>query len=201
MNVILPKRFGMRVFLVGVAITLIATVIAQRLHARRPIELIASLVVPHGTVIIGDSITDIATRPGTCGARTINAGFQGYTTNDYLRILPFLAPFIDGNVVIALGTNDARGGADVRAFTSAYARVLEKFRGRVLLVVEIPPSRLIPPTRLTQHNEAVHRLAAARGIPVAAIPHMETYDGMHPDAAGIEKWNRALQKICHRRSS
>jgi hypothetical protein len=202
------KRAGRRMK-IGLAVSglvLVGALAAAQVlevHPRRLTQLLINLAVSQpNVVIIGDSITNIATQPTTCGAGTFDAGIPGYTVKNYAHILPVLASlYRRGDIVIALGSNDSRDGAgSVQDFGNSYRSILDKFGSRVRAVVAIPPfghSDFAPnPRRRLENNAVIDSLAAARKIPVAHLQEMETEDGLHPNAKGKMQWNAAVSQIC-----
>jgi len=153
-------------------------------------------------VVIGDSITAIASPATVCGKPAINAGIPNYTTEDYGSALAIFRPLLgERRVFVALGTNDTWPGAPSYAgFGRAYGKLLQRLGGRVEAVVLVPPARYgvrYPDrTRRDRVNAIITALANAARIPIVLVTTMSTTDGVHPNARGTVQWQAALRSAC-----
>lgn len=191
----------MVVMILALAVLIIAN--RSTLHPRRVLQLAWSIrQAPFDTVIIGDSITEIAATPETCRSRTFNAGIPGYTAERYRLILPLLAGPIRGKkVVIALGSNESRpGNGTIAEFASAYRKLLSVVPGRVTGLVLVPPfangAKMPDQARRREINGIILRIAGYRELNVASVQQMQTYDGLHPSSWGSLQWRRAVRRVC-----
>jgi hypothetical protein len=172
-------------------------------HYPRAVGIAAELVSSRATfVVIGDSITEIASPDTVCGERAINAGIANYTTEDYVSALKLFKPLLGHRrVIVALGTNDTWPGTpSYERFGSVYRELLRSLTGRIEAVVLVPPSRYggrYPDRRRRDHvNRVITELTTAAGIPTVMVADMPTSDGVHPNARGTELWQTALQSAC-----
>jgi acyl-CoA thioesterase-1 len=126
--------------------------------------------------------------------RIINAGVSGDTTAGGLRRLDWVLRAGPDIVIVALGANDGLRGQSVLAMRRNLEQIVERcqVRGaRVLLAgMRLPPNYGDAYTR--SFARAFAQVAARAGVAfmpflldgVAAIPHLNQPDGIHPNARG-----------------
>ena len=102
-----------------------------------------------------------------------------------------------------LGTNDTAYWQGQTAFEADYAQLVDSYLEngiKVLLCTPLAPAQGLQansygvnPAYFEAVNESIHRVAAARDLPVAEVyaqtvgADMTLDDGIHPNAAGAEK--------------
>lgn len=143
----------------------------------------------HPIVVIGDSITELATLPGQiAGHPVVNAGIGGTTINDFEILAPLLLKDSSPSLIaVALGTND--GGGDLLRDYQALLAHLKSFSPRLLAV------------GVTRHehselkNDQIRRAAESQGVPFVEqlLPMGLTLpDGIHLSEAGYRDWTPHL---------
>jgi lysophospholipase L1-like esterase len=169
------------------------------------------------TVVLGDSIVELADLPEMCGRRALNAGLAGARVAQVealaARLLPRTRPSL---VVLAVGVNDANVEAptDPAAFARDYRAILAQARaaGARVVAVNIEPvaSARFPKTALFDRAriDAENRQIAEMGVPVLdlraamapgagdTLPDRFTDDGVHPNATGYATWKRTVADAC-----
>ncbi|MFG1348233.1 SGNH/GDSL hydrolase family protein [Xanthobacter autotrophicus] len=166
----------------------------------------AALVTGAPVLAIGDSITFQSAPSHLCGARVVNAGIPGDQIDDLLARAPMFARLATpGQLVVAIGVNDARTGhMDIATWSAKYRTLLGYFPKSVLVLVEINPVDLSHPGYLPVHdrdfiagqNAAIRALARETGARVVtAPPTSPTMDGLHPDKAGVVLWRERLAAV------
>lgn len=178
---------------------------------------------PIEVLFIGDSITQDAITPedaSTVRIEThssgrpiypVNWGLGGYTTRDFVRLMPnILRDRPSSNVVIiGLGTNDARDG---RIGLDEYRESLDRMAatvlasGRRLMLTRIPYSPLPSHSLVPQYNAVVDEVAAKVGCQISADlyswflsnPNELSADGIHPTSQGYSSINRLLAEAIYR---
>ena len=163
-------------------------------------------------VFLGDSLTAgyglseeeafpalVAERLGERGiaARVVNAGVSGDTTAGGLSRLPWLLRQDPAVVVVALGGNDGLRGLPLSQTEENLRRILlgcKEAGARVILAgMMIPPN--YGPEYFDGFRDLFPRLAREQEVPlipfllegVAAEPHLNLPDGIHPTAEGQEQ--------------
>jgi lysophospholipase L1-like esterase len=160
-------------------------------------------------VILGDSIVEGSTLPRSlCGNAIINAGIGGTSTASDLGTM--LEKSLGGKhaalIVVSLGTNDAAVSRSQETFRSSYGTLLKQLSrlGRRTAVMEIPPVEhpAINET-INGYNSILPEIAekaAAIFVPLLPMRRPHTFDGVHLNAAGYERWEttilQAAASIC-----
>ena len=129
-----------------------------------------------------------------------NAGVSGDTSAGGLTRLDWaLAPNVSGAadlLIVELGANDGLRGIDPDSTEENLGAILDKARGlglRVLLTGMMAPPNL-GREYATEFNAIFPRLANKHGVAlfpffldgVAAVPHLNQRDGIHPNATGVD---------------
>lgn len=129
-------------------------------------------------------------------ATVVNAGVSGDTASAGRDRLDWSVPDDTDAVIVELGANDALRGLDPTLTKNALNSILDKLAGRnipVLLAGMKAPRNL--GSDYTAKFDAIYpALAANRSVVfypfflegVAADPHLNQGDGMHPTAAGVD---------------
>ena len=151
---------------------------------------------------------------GVCGSTTLASAAPSYAgTQAYTDSLAWGADA----TVIMLGTNDTAYWQGQTAFEADYAQLVDSYLEngiKVLLCTPLAPAQGLQansygvnPAYFEAVNESVHRVAAARDLPVAEVyaqtvgADMTLADGIHPNAAGAEKIadivGESLNKMMH----
>jgi acyl-CoA thioesterase-1 len=127
----------------------------------------------------------------------INAGLSGDTTKGGLERLDWSVPEDADAVIVELGANDALRAVDPQETRANLSRMLERLSERgipVLLAgMRAPPN--LGAEYAAEFDPIFPELAAEHGAilypfflgGVAAQRHLNQGDGMHPNAAGVEK--------------
>ena len=125
-----------------------------------------------------------------------NAGVSGDTAAGGLERLDWSVPGDTDAVILELGANDALRGLEPALTQKALNAILDKLAGRhvpVLLAgMKAPPN--LGPDYTAKFDAVYPALAANHRVlfypffleGVAADPHLNQGDGMHPTAAGVE---------------
>ena len=151
---------------------------------------------------------------GVCGSTALASAAPSYAgTQAYTDSLAWGADV----TVIMLGTNDTAYWQGQTAFEADYAQLVDSYLEngiKVLLCTPLAPAQGLQansygvnPAYFEAVNESVHRVAAARDLPVAEVyaqtvgADMTLDDGIHPNAAGAEKIadivGESLNKMMH----
>lgn len=151
---------------------------------------------------------------GVCGTTALASAASSYTdTQAYADSLAWGADV----TVIMLGTNDTAYWQGQTAFQADYAQLVDAYLesgSKVLLCTPLAPAQGLQansygvnPAYFEAINESIHRVAAARDLPVAEVyaqtvgADMTLEDGIHPNAAGAEKIadivGESLNKMMH----
>ena len=129
-------------------------------------------------------------------ATVANAGVSGDTAAGGLERLDWSVPGDTDAVILELGANDALRGLEPALTQKALNAILDKLAGRhvpVLLAgMKAPPN--LGPDYTAKFDAVYPALAANHRVlfypffleGVAADPHLNQGDGMHPTAAGVE---------------
>lgn len=139
-------------------------------------------------LVIGDSITEMATLPETIdGHKVISGGIRGVGTPEFERIADALVEHRPYFIVIALGTNDT-----VETLRAAYPALLARLRPVApnLLAVGVTPQ-----INADLKNAEIKAAAASEGVRFIEMPLPDgstLADHVHLNAAGYSKWTPAL---------
>lgn len=149
--------------------------------------------------------------------RAVNAGVSGETSAAGLRRLEWLLQQPVAVLVLELGANDALRGQDLDALRRNLQEIIDRARARhprveiVIAGMRMPPNLGLQYTRafrdlfvdLARENDAALIPFLLEGV--AAEPHLNQPDGMHPNAAGArimaENVWRVLGPILRERAS
>jgi len=126
--------------------------------------------------------------------RVVNAGVSGDTSAGGLRRVDWVLRTRPEVVIVALGANDGLRGQSLSALRANLGEIVTRLRAagpRVLLAgMRLPPNYGADYTR--EFNETFAGVARRTGVAympflldgVAADPHLNQADGIHPNAAG-----------------
>lgn len=140
---------------------------------------------------------EAALRAQGLDVRVINAGVSGETTGGGLRRLEWVLQAEVDAVILELGANDALRGLAPRQARKNLAAMLDILQERGLPV--LLAGMRAPPNLGRAYVEAFDaiypELARQYGVPlypffldgVALRPHLNLPDGLHPNAAGVER--------------
>jgi acyl-CoA thioesterase-1 len=171
----------------------------------------AGPTVPVKIVALGDSLTAGLGLPVSQGfaprlqaalaakgdaAEIINAGVSGNTASDGLARLDWSVPSGTEAVILELGANDMLRGLNPQVTREALMTILRRLSERHIRVL-FCGIRAAPNlgSDYAKSFEGIYpELAAAFGVPlyaffldgVAADPKLLQYDGLHPNAAGVD---------------
>jgi acyl-CoA thioesterase-1 len=129
-------------------------------------------------------------------AEVSNAGVSGSTASDGLARLDWSVPDGTEAVILELGANDMLRGLNPRGTREALTTILRRLSDRRIRVL-LCGMRAAPNlgSDYARSFEGIYpELAAAFGVPlypffldgVAADPKLLQYDGLHPNAAGVD---------------
>jgi acyl-CoA thioesterase I len=169
-------------------------------------------VTPFTIVALGDSLT---AGPGLSAAQTwpslieqrmrregyrhrmVNAGVSGDTTAGAFRRMDAALTPDTGLLIVAMGANDGLRGVPVEEVRRNLAAIIERAQGRGIRVLLCGMQTL--PTRGWDYTLAFHRmfpdLAQQYNVPlmpfllagVVGDPELNLGDGVHPNAAGMQR--------------
>jgi acyl-CoA thioesterase I len=169
-------------------------------------------IAPFTIVALGDSLT---AGPGLSSAqawpsliqarmrregyphRMVNAGVSGDTTAGALRRLNDALTPDTGLLIVAMGANDGLRGVPTEEVRENLAAIIERAQGRGIRVLLCGMQAL--PTRGWEYTLAFHRifpeLAQQYDVPlmpfllagVVGNPEFNLGDGVHPNAAGMQR--------------
>jgi acyl-CoA thioesterase I len=134
--------------------------------------------------------------------RMVNAGVSGDTTAGALRRLDAALTPDTGLLIVALGANDGLRGVPVDEVRQNLAAIIERAQARGLRVLLCGMQSL--PTHGWEYSLAFHRifpeLAAQYDVPlmpfllagVVGSPDLNLGDGVHPNAAGMQRMADAM---------
>jgi acyl-CoA thioesterase-1 len=135
-----------------------------------------------------------------------NAGVSGDTTKSALARLDWAVDGETDAVIVELGANDALRGIDPRETHASLAAIVAKLKDRGIAVLiagmRAPPN--LGPVYARAFDGIYSRIAESAGVPlysfflegVAAEPHLNQPDGIHPNASGIDEIvRRILPKV------
>jgi acyl-CoA thioesterase I len=175
------------------------------------VALHAGPAVPVKIVALGDSLTAGLGLPAIQGfvprlqaalaaegdaVEVINAGVSGNTASDGLARLDWSVPSGTEAVILELGANDMLRGLNPQVTREALTAILRGLSERHIRVL-FCGMRAAPNlgSDYAKSFEGIYpELAAAFGVPlyaffldgVAADPKLLQYDGLHPNAAGVD---------------
>jgi acyl-CoA thioesterase-1 len=191
----------------------------------------AAAAHPEGTVrflALGDSFTiGTGTSPAqsfparlvrlwTCPIQLVNAGVDGFTTDDVIEVeLPQLVSFAPSFVTLLVGANDIVHGESSEVYRAHVRAIFQAVRAAaVARVIVLPqPDWSLSPVarafgepgelhaRIVSFNQILREeTALARGEFVDLFPMMEkeasskmlASDGLHPSAAAYDAWAKSL---------
>jgi lysophospholipase L1-like esterase len=140
------------------------------------------------TVVLGDSIAEMNDLDRLCGT-TFNAGVAGAAIEDLPRFAPtVLRATRPTKIVLAVGTNDVLlGGPYITRFRADY----------VALVNGLP----VRPFALVGVDRGDNQFIAAEAQRIGAVyvpplARSMTYDGVHPNPAGLKLWRARVAATC-----
>lgn len=126
----------------------------------------------------------------------VNAGVSGDTASGGLERLDWSVPQDADGVIVELGANDALRGLDPALTEKALAAILDRLAARHLpvLLAGMKAPRNLGSDYTGRFDALYPRLAANHPVVfypfflegVAADPHLNQGDGMHPTAAGVD---------------
>lgn len=132
----------------------------------------------------------------------INAGVSGDTTAGGLARLAWTLQDRPDLVIVELGGNDALRGLPPEEAYANLDAILTRLRQRGVqaLLAGMRAPRNLGPEYYTSFDAIYPRLAAAHGIPlypfflagVVGDPALNQADGIHPNAAGVERIVRGI---------
>jgi acyl-CoA thioesterase I len=134
--------------------------------------------------------------------RVVNAGVSGDTTAGALRRLDAALTADTGLLIVALGANDGLRGVPVDEVRQNLAAIIERAQERNIRVLLCGMQSL--PTHGWEYSLAFHRifpeLAARYDVPlmpfllagVVGNPDLNLGDGVHPNAAGMQRMADAM---------
>ena len=185
-------------------------------HARRRAFEAARARDAGSVVFLGDSITAgwNTLERDFPGLKVANRGISGDTSLGLVwRLEADVMSLHPRAVVVLIGTNDLAGGSSVEEAASNIDHLVFFIQslkpGTPVILCRVMPRGREPgkfPERIIALNSWIDRIAKARGAavcdtfgPLAAADGTdrpgEFYDHLHPNAAGYEKWRRALSPI------
>ncbi len=170
------------------------------------------------TLMLGDSLTELAYLPSICQDTIFNAGVGNATlANTFAlaqRVLKLIKP---SKIIIAVGTNDAQTTIEtpLEVFASQYKSLIEASRaeGAELYVANIPPiastgRQIIDQSHILELNRIIENVAKTTGTPLidffggmqpvnGFLPiNLTVIDGVHLTPAGYKLWLHTLSSIC-----
>ncbi len=169
------------------------------------------------TLMLGDSITELAYLPSVCDGAIFNSGVGGATLATISDLAPRIIKLVRPSaIIIAIGTNDANWSAKTApdAFASQYKALIDEFRatGAKVYAATIPPiarkgESIIDPTHIVKLNRIIESVAKATSTPLIEfysgmqpldgfLPDDLTIDGVHLSPAGYSRWLRTLSSAC-----
>ncbi len=126
-----------------------------------------------------------------------NAGVSGDTTSGGLSRLDWSVPDGTDLVILELGANDMLRGLPPQITEDNLDRMMAslKARGIGIVLVGMLAAPKLGPDYATAFNGIYPKLAAKYGVPlvpffldgVAANPSLQLEDGLHPNAAGVDR--------------
>ncbi|MCR5857151.1 arylesterase [Mesorhizobium sp. J428] len=126
-----------------------------------------------------------------------NAGVSGDTTSGGLSRLDWSVPDGTDLVILELGANDMLRGLPPQITEDNLDRMMAslKARGIGIVLVGMLAAPNLGPDYATAFNGIYPKLAAKYGVPlvpffldgVAANPSLQLEDGLHPNAAGVDR--------------
>jgi acyl-CoA thioesterase I len=129
-------------------------------------------------------------------AEVSNAGVSGSTASDGLARLDWSVPDGTEAVILELGANDMLRGLNPRGTREALTTILRRLSDRRIrvLLCGIRAAPNLGSDYVKSFEGIYPELAAAFGVPlypffldgVAADPKLLQYDGLHPNAAGVD---------------
>lgn len=193
--------------LAALAVAMLVLPAATRIHIRHEV---GALFTHAPVLLLGDSISYANAPARLCDREVFNAAVPGAKLRDLLDHGPKLAERIQPRqVVVAVGVNDAViPHIGIGAWTEQYRRLLAGLGGADLTLVEVNPvdarfpvvARSFDRSFIALQNAAIRELAARSGARLVRAPSsVETWDGLHPDAAGGLQWqDRLARAACAR---
>ena len=150
-----------------------------------------------------------------------NLGVNGYATADLIRHeLPAFADLDPGFATLLVGANDAVQEVPLERYesnlTTIFDALLSRLPERRVVVVTVPDYTVTPhgsdygdpvvrSGAIREHNAAMTRLAAARGLAVVDIHDLSLEaahdralvadDGLHPSGAQYARWVERLAPV------
>ncbi len=138
--------------------------------------------------------------------KVVNAGVSGDTTAAGLERLEWSVPDDADGVIVELGANDALRGLDPALTEKSLTSILDRLAARHIpvLLAGMKAPRNLGPDYTAKFDAIYPKLAANHPIVfypfflegVAADPHLNQGDGLHPTASGVEVIvQRVLPKV------
>lgn len=170
-----------------------------------------------GTVVFGDSITELAYIPSLCGDSVLNAGVDGYLLAQSVALLKKLHAMVSADKVILIaGLNDAqmtepRDLIKFRDDYDTYVHSAEDYGGQVLLGTVGPVAQgmrygspFYDTAFIDQINGVIRQTAQSHGLKLVdfnaalsgaagRLAATDTIDGAHLSTSGYAKWSGVLQ--------
>jgi acyl-CoA thioesterase I len=154
-----------------------------------------------------------------CPIQLVNAGVDGFTTDDVIEVeLPELASFAPSVVTLLVGANDIVHAESSEVYRAHVRAIFQSVRSAAVprvIVLPQPDWSLSPVasafgapaelhSRIVEFNQILkEETARARGDFVDLFPLMEkeaalkmlASDGLHPSAAAYDAWARSLADV------
>lgn len=175
----------------------------------RVIEIDAQPILSGGILLAGDSITEgWLGQDIDFGVPISNHGVGWDTVTGLKSRLPQMLRHSPDKVFILIGTNDIGYGRGANVITSELSAIIEAFQKTKpeteIFIQGVMPRNIDAMPRVDEINENYRRLAQERNVtyvdlqPVFAAadgtlkPEL-TYDGLHLNEAGYERWAKAIR--------
>ncbi len=170
-----------------------------------------------GTIIVGDSITQLSGLTEMCGQSVLNAGVGGARVHQVIDLLVYaLRRVKTDRVLIAIGVNDTGGSnpTNIESFKNSYRKLVSiaAATGAPVTVATIAPTgnafqavnRNFDRELIKRFNDEIRKIGVEFNTSIAEIykdlagkdgflsPDF-TVDGVHLTEAGYQPWIRALK--------
>jgi len=160
-------------------------------------------------VMLGDSITAqgdwnrlFPTHP------IVNEGHPGFTTEQLITVAERVAAADPAAVFVLTGTNDIRDGHPQTWTREHLEQLIDRItdRSTATVIVQTVLPRADASASVQRLNEEIRDVASLRGLRLldlyqsfddgtGALRSNETYDGLHLDDDGYERWADALEPV------
>lgn len=203
--------------LIGVAVAslysgwrLRATLRPEHMPVRKMAILSQAAQQRYDTIIIGDSMVELAEISGLCG-RTLNAGIGGARVADIVKFAP-AAIWSSGakRVIVVVGVNDAARrhqtppdefdrGLTALAEAAQKAGASIAFGTIAPINSKMPTGAAISASRIVELDAVIKRRSSV--VPLGAqfpngLDQSQTSDGVHLSAEGYKPWLAGLRQGC-----